>query len=454
MDLEQLLQQVDSLQDEIVALHQGLVRIPTINTGVMPTGNETAACTYLAAKLGGDGIAAQILESAPGRGNLVARLAGSRGAPSLMLMGHTDVVPVEDESQWLHPPFAAEIHNGRIYGRGAADMKGMVAGEAMAMIILKRAGLDLAGDLILAAAADEEAGGAYGMGWLARHHPELVRADYAINEGGGAPTKTPDGGLAYMYNVGEKGRYELRITLKGRGWHASQPWRTENILYHLPELLQRIKSYRPQIDTSAALFGFIHELFGLPAPVTPANVDALADSLLPAQPGHSSALRAWSRLTLVPTMINAGVKSNSIAERCTVTCDIRSLPQQDEAYLRQEIGKLLDGLPGLSWELVCTAVSNASPADHPLADALHRATARAIGRADFRLLPGLTTGFTDSRLVRPLGCVTYGFAPDHPDTDVNLGGAHNINESEDIASLLTYTRMFVALAWDVLRPAR
>ena len=119
LTLDDLLARIDESRDETVSLLQALVRVPSVNTGVMPTGNETPACEVLRDKLAADGIAAEIMESAPNRGNLVARWRGSGEAPSLMLMGHVDVVPVEDESQWTHPPFSAEVADGRVWGRGS-----------------------------------------------------------------------------------------------------------------------------------------------------------------------------------------------------------------------------------------------------------------------------------------------------------------------------------------------
>lgn len=449
MQLDGLLRQVDACQNELVALLQDLVRIPSINTGVMPTGNETPVCELVARKLAADGITSQIVESAPGRGNLVARLVGKSGTPRLLYMAHTDVVPVENESDWQYPPFGGEVHDGRVHGRGSSDMKGMLAAEIMAMLILKRSGLALKGDLMLTACADEEAGGTYGAGWLAKTNPELIQADFAINEGGGDAMKTASG-LAYAYNIGEKGRYEVHIMASGRSFHASQPWSADNPLYKALAILKRIQDYQPEIDTSAPLFSYLQGLMDLPEPVTSVNVDALADSLAATKPGESSALKAYSRMTLVPTMIKSGVKSNSIPESVTITCDIRTLPHQDTGYVQKELARVLAGLPDVSWELVRTAVPSASPANHPFAEAVRRATAIAIGRDDFAWVPGLTVGFTDARLVRPLGTVVYGFAPSHPDADASLSGAHNKNESEDIASLMVAARMLTALAWGML----
>ena len=136
-DLDSLLAQVESHRNEIISLEQAIVQIPSVNTGSMPTGNETAVCKYVQQRLSEDGIQAEILESAPGRGNLIARLEGRSGKAGLMFMSHTDVVPVEDESKWRYPPFSATIEGGRIYGRGTADCKGLLTAQLMAMRLLK-----------------------------------------------------------------------------------------------------------------------------------------------------------------------------------------------------------------------------------------------------------------------------------------------------------------------------
>src|SRR4051794_32553636 len=141
----------------------------------------------------------------------------------MLLMSHTDVVPVEDETLWEHPPFSGTLDRGRIYGRGADDDKADVVAQAMTLILLWRAGQQLQGDLIYLAAADEESGGRWGAGWVAEHLADQIRADVAINEGGGVPVHTPRG-LVYPICTVEKGRLEAHITKLGRSGHASRPW--------------------------------------------------------------------------------------------------------------------------------------------------------------------------------------------------------------------------------------
>jgi acetylornithine deacetylase/succinyl-diaminopimelate desuccinylase-like protein len=328
-------------------------------------------------------------------------------------------------------------------------MKCTVAAEAMTLILLKRAGVPLKGELTYVTCADEESGGAYGFGWMAQHFPGLLQADFAVNEGGGSPVKGPDG-LIYSINTGEKGRLEPRIHITGRGYHASQPWRADNAIYKAEEVIRRIRGYQPEVSARADLFQHLDRLVGLSEPVTDDNVDRVITELARTNESVASYLRAASRMTLVATMIQAGVKSNSVAEKCLITCDVRSLPHQSPAYVQQQLEDLLAGIDGVQVEVIETSVSNASPFDHELTDHITAATQAALGRDDLTFVPGLTVGFTDSRFVRPLGTVCYGFMPGHPDSDPSKSGAHNINESIDLETIVTQCKFLVALAWQTL----
>lgn len=449
-DLERLFRVADETSAEGIKLLADLIRFETVNTGVMPTGDELPLCRFLADWLAGEGITAKVLESAANRGNLVARLPGSRGSPRLLYMGHIDVVPVEDPQEWRFPPFSGKVADGRIWGRGAADMKSMVAAELMALVILRRAGIALRGDLIVAAAADEETGGNYGFGWLAQYAPESILADYAINEGGGGPVPTP-GGTAYAIATGEKGRLELRITLRGSATHASSPWMGDNVALKLGEVLRRLERWQPEIDVSHEFFPALSALLGREQPITRETVDSLSDELMQVSTGLGSELRGLSRMTIVPTMFSGGIKSNAIPASCRLVCDVRTLPWQDEPCVRAQVEQVLAGIDGASYELQVTAISNASPYDTRLSAAIRRATAAASGRDDLQWLPTLTTGFTDSRLVRPLGSVVYGFGPGRPGADLTFpSGVHGRDESVELADLLFMTKVYLALALELL----
>ncbi|HLZ28395.1 MAG TPA: M20/M25/M40 family metallo-hydrolase [Chloroflexota bacterium] len=442
-NLTTLLESVDAAHDEIVSLLQDLVRIPTVNRGSRPdTGNETPACDLLRSKLAPAGIQFEVHESAPGRGNLIARL-GPTGGQRVLFMSHTDVVPVEDETLWEHPPFSGTIDRGRVYGRGADDDKADVAAHCMALVLLQRAGARLGGELVCLAAADEESGGKWGAGWVAEHFAELVRADVAINEGGGSPIHSPQG-LLYPVCLGEKGRLEARITRQGRSGHASMPWRADNPVPVLAEAIQRIVAYEPEIDVSNPFFRQVLSALGVKQAPTAENIDRIADGL-EGQVALGSFLKAASRLTITPTMLEAGVKSNSIPDRASLTCDVRALPGQDDAFVRAELEHILRGLD-VTVDVNYTAVSNASPADAPFVDVLRQALGAALGNDAFSILPSLTVGFTDSRFLRPLGTQVYGFSPHHPSAEPIRSGVHGNNEFMEIDSLMLRTKYAIAVA--------
>jgi acetylornithine deacetylase/succinyl-diaminopimelate desuccinylase-like protein len=442
-DLSTLLDSVDAARDEIVALLQDLVRIPTINRGSRPdTGNETLACDLLRSRLEPAGIELEVHESAPGRGNLIARLGPTSGK-RLLFMSHTDVVPVEDESLWEHPPFSGAIDRDRVYGRGADDDKADVVAHCMALVLLQRAGVRLGGELVCLAAADEESGGAWGAGWVAEHLADKIRADVAINEGGGSTIQSQQG-LLYPICLGEKGRLEARITRQGRSGHASVPWLADNPVPVLAEAIQRIVAYEPEIDVSNPFFRQVLAAMGVKQAPTAENIDRIAESL-EGQPALGSLLKAASRLTMTPTMLEAGVKSNSIPDRASLTCDVRALPGQDDEFVRQELGHILSGLD-VSVDVKYTAVSNASPGDSVFVDVLRQALGLALGSDDFSLLPSLTVGFTDSRFLRPLGTQVYGFSPHHPEAESIRAGVHGNNEFMEISSLILRTKYALAVA--------
>ena len=442
-EIDRLLASVDGARDEIVDLLQELVRVPTVNMGARPdTGNESAACDVLRRKLEADKIELEVHESSPGRGNLIAHM-GPNGGKRLLFMSHTDVVPVEDESLWEHPPFSGTIDRGRVYGRGADDDKGDVTAYCMALLLLKRAGVQLRDELVYLAAADEESGGRWGAGWVAERFPERIKADFAVNEGGGVPVRAATG-LLYPIALGEKGRLEARVTHRGRSGHASVPWRADNPVPLLAEAIQRISAYEPEIDVSHPYFREVLAAIGVKHVPTAENIDRIADSLEDKALG--SVLKAASRMTVTPTMLQAGVKSNSIPDRATVVCDVRGLPGQDDRFVKSELEHVLRGLD-VQVDVDYTAVCNASPVDSPFVETIRKALVHALGNGDVRLLPSLTVGFTDSRFLRPFGTHVYGFAPHHPDAESLRAGVHGNNEFLEIDSLLLRTRNAVALAY-------
>ena len=443
-DLKSIFAQIDSLEDEIVALERNLIQIPSVNTGSMPTGDETSVCEYISDWLAEDGISSEIIGRVPERGNIIARIEGSNPEARLMFMSHTDVVPVEDVAKWTYPPFSATIHDGRIYGRGASDCKALLTAQLMALRLLKRNGIRLKNSLILCSGADEEHGGRYGFGWLADNHPDKMAAPFAVNEGGGTPTDAA-GALTYLLGVGEKGRLQVEFEVKGVSAHASVPWQGTNSLYRLSQLLQRIEAYEPERDTSTSLFSHL-STFAIEHKPSVENVDEIIEETESDNPRLASMLRALSRMTLTPTMIGGGIKSNSVPESIHLTCDVRTLPHQDDDYLRGELDGIIEGVPGVSYEIDYMAVPNSSEFETELAEHIKAATALALERDDIQWVPAISTGFTDSRFTRPLNIVTYGFSGSHPDDDPMLSRAHGTDESVGIKSLISGTKIMLALA--------
>ncbi|MCH8235843.1 MAG: M20/M25/M40 family metallo-hydrolase, partial [Chloroflexi bacterium] len=426
--LQSLLDQVDDATNEIVEFHRSLVRIPTVNTGFMPTGDETKVAEHVKDWLSGEGIGSEILSRDEGRGNIISVLPGADHEKTrLMFMSHTDVVPIEDWDKWRFEPFSAEISGGRIYGRGASDCKALLASQLMAMAILKRNDVVLSHGLRLVSGADEEHGGRWGFGWLAEVHPETLESEFAVNEGGGTPVETGNT-LTYLLGTGEKGRLEVHIRFKGVSAHASVAWTGTNSSYALARALSSIESYEPELDTSLDIFNHLGT-FAIEDRATPANIDSIVEQANKANPRLGTILRALSRLTLTPTMISGGIKSNSVPEVFELTCDVRTLPFQDEAYVRSQLDKVLDGIPDVEYDIDYMSVPNESPFETELAEAIKRAQALAVERDDIQWVPAVSNGFTDSRFTRNLGIVTYGFSGVHPDDDPTLSKAHGTDES-------------------------
>ena len=448
--LDELLAEADRSKDEVVELLQDLVRIPTVNTGVMPTGNETELCRFMSKKLEAEGIDSEIIEGVPTRGNLIARLSGAEGGiAKLMFMSHTDVVPIGDESKWSHPPFSGKLDGGRVYGRGASDCKGLTACETMATILLKRLNIPLKRSLILAAGSDEETGSRNGFRWLAKHRREMIASEFAINEGGGAFLPTPKG-PCWGVAVGEKGRLEAKIDFSGKSCHASVPWKGDNALLKLSRAVQKIADYQPELSVSTVAFRELPRLFSVKeSDITPENIDNLIGEMDEGNPIVSSMLRGLSRMTVVPTMVSGGIKSNVVPDAFHLVCDIRVLPGQDIQYVKNELEKVLSDVEGCTVEVSGTTSPSASPPNDEFLKAMRRSLVKVTGtNAD--VMQNLTVGFTDSSAVRPLGTIVYNFAPTHPDSDTGKNNVHGDNESIAVDDLVFRTKVLAALAYEMV----
>jgi acetylornithine deacetylase/succinyl-diaminopimelate desuccinylase-like protein len=389
-----------TLRDEVTDLLQRLIRVDTTN----PPGNETAAAELLRDYLQGNGVACELIGKVPERANLVARLPGGDG-PSLLFLSHTDVV-LADPSEWSVPPFSGELRDGMVWGRGALDMKSQVAANAVAIASLAREGFRPSGDLIFAATADEEVGEGFGLEWLCEAHPDAVRCDFAVNEGGGDRIELADGRPVYVPTVAEKMTAPFRLRVRGRSGHASMPGIADNALVKAAQLIERIAAFRPEPQIGPEAEAFLSVVVGS----VPPPQEAVGETRAVTAAG-ADVVEALLSATFSPTMIAASQKRNVIPAVCDVEVDCRLLPGQHPEHVEPVIRAVLGG--DIDYELEWMEEARGgtrSPLDTPLWRALEGWVAEVEPGA--RAAPLACVGFTDSHWLREaFGTVAYGFFP-------------------------------------------
>jgi acetylornithine deacetylase/succinyl-diaminopimelate desuccinylase-like protein len=389
-----------SLRDEAVELLQELIRLNTVN----PPGNETAAAELLLDYLEPLGVECELYARAPERANLVARIPGRGDGPSLLLLSHTDTV-LADPAEWSVDPWSGELRDGHVWGRGALDMKGHVAANAVAIASLAREGFRPAGDLIFAATADEELGEGtdYGLSWLCREHPDAVRCDYAVNEGAGDRVEI-GGRVLYLCSSAEKRSSPFVLHVHGRSGHGSMPGIADNALVKAAPLIERLGEFAPEPQLTPETEGFLEALTDQVPP--PGDALAIARQI---DPVAAEMVEPLLGLTVSPTMIEASQKRNVIPGHCEVTVDCRLLPgqteEQAEAVVREWLGA---GDYELEWR--GGQGGTRSELGTPLWSAIEAFVSELEPGA--RLAPICVAGFTDSHWLREtFGTVAYGFFP-------------------------------------------
>jgi acetylornithine deacetylase/succinyl-diaminopimelate desuccinylase-like protein len=437
---------------EVVPLLQALIRNGCINDGTAASGGESRNADVLAAVLEGPGIDIERRSHVDGRENLVARIEGSDAkAPSLCLLAHTDVVPV-NESRWRRDPFGGELVDGEVWGRGAIDMLNMTASMALAMRELADRGFRPRGTLIFAAVADEEAGAAHGARYLADHHTDLVRSDYLITESGGIPLDRPDG-LALPVLVAERGAMWPTLVVKGAPAHGSLPYAADNALVKAAEVVRRVSAWTATPSIVDVWSGFVEGLGMPPEGVAALTDPATIDSVLPLLPeGVARLAFSSTRTTITPTAIESGRMANVIPDEVRVRLDIRTMPGVTETEVREMLAEILGDLSGdVDIEIGDDMIpATASPSDTPLWDSLER-----VGRRHYpgaTLLPMFMIGGTDARVFRPTGTVAYGFGiySRRLGLDELARMGHGDDERIDVESLELLTSLWPAIAEDFL----
>lgn len=400
--------------DEAVGLFRELVRIDTTNAPDRE-GNEIEAAELLAHKLDAEGLEYDLLESAPGRGNIVTRIHGdgSGGGP-ILLNGHLDVVPA-DPAGWDHPPFGAEIHDGCIWGRGTIDMKNMVTMSVMCVILLKRLGVDPSRDVVFAGVADEEAGSRFGSMWLVDEHPGLVHAEYVLGELGGFNLEM-SGHRFWPVQIAEKGSARLTIRTTGTPAHGSLPSR-DNAVAKIAEAAARLGNRRLPHHVTAVARDFIEMLAEkLPTPraqilravLNPRLSGLVLDRVLPDR-DLAAVFDALTHNTANPTIIAGGDKINQIPARAELRVDGRTLPGYDAEDLVHEVRHLIGDGYAIEIEIDESEPAVVADADNEIMHEIERVlTTHDPGAV---VLPNLIPGFTDAKAYSKLGSTCIGFSP-------------------------------------------
>lgn len=417
------------VRGEAVQLLQELIRIDTTN----PPGNERAAALHLQKLLEADGIETRILEVAPGRANLYARIKGDGSRRPLILLSHTDVVMAEPQ-RWTVPPFSGELRDGFIYGRGAIDMKGTATVHATLMRLLKRLNVSLKRDLILLAVADEEAGGT-GASSIIEKYPELIRgAEFLLNEGDVVYVK--DGKVQqYGVDVMEKAALWLKIIAKGPAGHGSIPLANSSV-DRLLDALERLRRWETPIQVSPA----VAESYRMRAqqqtdPVLKnaySNLQrAFKNPALRKKLLTDSTLNAEVRNTFTITGLQGSDKVNVIPGMAWAQIDARLLPGETPDAFIETLRRVLND-PALEIEILESSTPTGSSADTALMHAIRKVAARRDPGVP--VIPTMLTSSTDSAKFRSAGITAYGFEPFKLD-DGELNRSHGDDERVSVENL-------------------
>jgi acetylornithine deacetylase/succinyl-diaminopimelate desuccinylase-like protein len=426
------------LEQRATELLQRLIQFNTVN----PPGNEQAAQEFLKETLEAAGFECELLAAVEGRPNLVARLRAESDGPRLALLGHVDTV-LADAEDWSVDPWAGEVRDGCIWGRGALDMKGQVAAEVAAACSLAADGWrPESGELLVIATADEEVGAAHGAKWLCEQMTDRVRCDFVVNEGGG-PSFTLAGKRYYLVEVGEKGVFRFTLTTQGSAGHASMPRIGDNALSKLAPFIESLSDGRAELERSEETDALARAL-GLDPETAIRDIEE-------EDPALGVLFEPTLGVTFAPTMVSASEKINVIPARAKLQVDCRVPPGLGEDHVRERLEDLLGENDGYEVSFGESVIGNASPIESPLMDHIRSFVEQEDAGA--QLAPFTMPGFTDSRWFREAfpECVAYGFFPQRTmDMFEAAPLIHGKDERIPIADLGLAARFFAELAPKVL----
>lgn len=446
-----------TLTGETTELLQTMIRNECVNDGTPESGDETRNADLLQTFLEGAGLDVERYEPLPGRGSIVARIEGSDpDAPSLCLMGHTDVVPVSPDG-WSNDPFGGELIRNEqgqdeVWGRGAIDMLNLTSSMAVAFRHLARTGFRPKGDLIYFGVADEEAGGTWGAEWMFEHHAEAIDADFVLTELGGWSSVDDHGQRHVTVNIGEKGMSWRRLRITGTPGHGSRPFAADNAIIKAAEVVRRLAEYRttPNLtDTWLAQLDAMSLPDELKAQMRDPGTVYDAIGTLPTPVARSC--HALTHTTISPNVAHGGDKTNTIPDTVDIEVDIRTVPGTTRADVD---AMLADALGVLAPHVEMTTLQEGHPTQSPVDNALWDTVARhtQIAYPGAHLVPGIVVGGTDARQYRDRGRVAYGTGLFSADFDSSTFGSrfHGHDERIDVESLGLATDFWIGIASDLL----
>jgi acetylornithine deacetylase/succinyl-diaminopimelate desuccinylase-like protein len=422
----------DKVKDEATRILSHYIKLNTIN----PPGNEIQGAIFLKKILDEEGIKSDIIESEKGRGNLIARIKGTEDKPALLLLHHIDVVPAEEE-KWKYPPLSGKVINGEIWGRGALDCKSLGVMELLTVIILKRIGFQPKRDIILAATADEETGGEYGVSWLLKEYPHLIDAKYVINEGGGIGFERSDTHL-YFCQTAEKGVCWLRFVFQGESGHASLP-HGNNCISEMSKAITIISELSFPFRVTSVSERFIKEIAQeqdfMPSPkflklLDPQSFSDIIEEF--SDPSLKVILPSMFYNTIVPTVIRGGKKTNVLPSECYFEVDARILPGERPEDTINLIKDLLKDISDFQVEVLSSSAASESLVDSEILTCIERSFKKHDHRA--KLIPYMSSGASDSRFFRKLGAIAYGVQMEA--SFKTLSSIHSHNEKISSNTLL------------------
>ena len=421
---------------------QELIRLDTTN----PPGNETRVAQYLKRVCDQEGIPSELLGGDPHRLNFVAHLKGSGNHRPLMLMAHSDVVPA-DRTQWTVDPFAAEIRDGFIYGRGAQDDKSLLAAELAVLVELKHQRQPLARDVILLSEADEEEGST-GIQWLLQNAHAKIHAEFALNEGGFS-MDVPSGTRVFQIQTTEKIPTRAILTARGSAGHGSLP-RPDNPVVRLSRAITRLADFDQPVRLNTTTRRYFTAIAGLGeyswlAPLLPKlNREQTATAAAGQIRAHDAELDAQLHTTISPTMLNAGMKINVIPNTAQGQVDIRRLPNETREEVLARLRRIINDsavevMPAPGQEMPPTEPSSMSTTLYKKMEQVFQGAAPKP-----LVIPYMQRGATDGSFLRQKGMAVYG-APLFLRED-RVSRAHGNDERISLKSLEAGTK----LLWDIV----